>query len=131
MLQLETFVATLSALSEAMPYGKRLGEATYALLWATFPQKAKEELTPEIWMYCATQRLLDPAPADDLPIPIQMLQYAYRCENGRANLNWGLKADLPQRMANAHVFNPQPVPGQLPPEPEPPVTNPLLQEASW
>lgn len=131
MLQLEHFISTLNALQEALPRGKRLGEATYALMWATFPAKAKEELTPEIWMYAAAQRLLDPDPMEDLPLPMQLLNYVFRNENGRANVSWGLKADLPERMANPDRFNPQPVQGQLVQAPEPAVTNPLLQEVRW
>ena len=131
MLSPEHFSATLGALSEALPRGKRMGEATYALLWATFPAKAKEELTPEVWMYAAAQRLLDPEPMEDLPLPMQLLNYVYRNENGRANVSWGLKADLPERMARAHVFNPQPQPGAVVLPPEPPVTNPVLQGVKW
>lgn len=131
MLQLEHFISTLNALQEALPRGKRLGEATYALMWATFPAKAKEDLTPEIWMYAAAQRLLDPDPMEDLPLPMQLLNYVFRNENGRANVSWGLKADLPERMANPDRFNPQPVPGQVVLPPDPAVTNPLLQEVRW
>ena len=131
MLQLEHFISTLNALQEALPRGKRLGEATYALMWATFPAKAKNDLTPEIWMYAAAQRLLDPDPMEDLPLPMQLLNYVFRNENGRANVSWGLKADLPERMANPDRFNPQPVPGAVVLPPEPAVTNPLLQEVRW
>jgi hypothetical protein len=131
VLSLEHFSATMGALTEALPRGKRMGEATYALMWATFPAKAKEDLTPEIWMYAAAQRLLDPDPMEDLPLPMQLLNYVFRNENGRANVSWGLKLDLPERMQRPHVFNPQPVPGQVVLPPEEPVTNPLLQEVRW
>lgn len=131
MLQLEQFCMILGALAEALPRGKRMSEATYALLWATFPAKAKEHLTPEIWMYAAAQRMLDPDPMEELPLPMQLLNYVFRNENGRANVAWGLKADLADRMANPDRFNPQPVPGQVVLPSEPPVTNPLLQEAAW
>ena len=131
MLSLDQFSMTLGALSEALPRGKRMAEATYALLWATFPAKAKEELTPEIWIYAAAQRMMDPDPMEDLPLPMQLLNYVFRNENGRANVSWGLKLDLPERMANPDRFNPQPVPGQVVLPSEPPVTNPLLQEVAW
>lgn len=127
MLLFEEFTSTLGALSEALPMGKRMAEGTFVLLWATFPAKAKEELSVEILMYAAAQRLLDPDPMDELPLPMQLLNYVYRNENGRANVAWGLKADLPERMARPHVFNPQPQPGAVVLPSEPPVTNPLLQ----
>jgi hypothetical protein len=131
MLSLEHFSATLGALTEALPRGKRMGDATFALMWATFPARAKEDLTPEIWLYAAAQRLLDPNPMDELPLPMQLLNYVFRNENGRANVSWGLKADLPERMANPDRFNPQPVPGLPVLAAEPPVSNPLLQGVRW
>lgn len=131
MLQLEHFVSTLNALQEALPHGKRLGEGTHALLWATFPARAKELLTPEIWLYAASQRLLDPDPMNELPLPQQLLNYVFRNENGRANIEWGLKADLPERMARPDRFNPQPVPGQLVAHVNEPVTNPVLEGVKW
>jgi hypothetical protein len=82
-------------------------------------------------MYAAAQRMLDPDPMEELPLPMQLLNYVFRNENGRANVAWGLKADLADRMANPDRFNPQPVPGQVVLPSEPPVTNPLLQEAAW
>ncbi len=129
MLSFEHFTATLGALTEALPRGKRMAEATFALMWATFPAKAKEDLTPEIWMYAAAQRLLDPDPMEDLPLPMQLLNYVFRNENGRANVAWGLKADLPERMARPDCFNPQPTPGQVVLPAVEPITNPLLQGA--
>jgi hypothetical protein len=131
MLSFEHFTATLGALTEALPRGKRMAEATFALMWATFPAKAKQQLTPEIWMYAAAQRLLDPEPAEDLPLPQQLLNYVFRNENGRANVAWGLKADLTERMSRPDQFNPQPLPGQMVLPPEPPITNPVLQVVAW
>lgn len=130
-LSSEAFITTLVGLSDALPYGKRMNEAAYGLLWATFPARAKELLTPEIWLYAAAQRLLDPNPPEDQPLPQQLLLYVFRLENGRPNMSWGLKADLAERMQRPDLFNPQPVPGQLPAAPEPPVTNPLLQGVTW
>ena len=97
----------------------------------TFPEKAKQELTREVWLYAAGQRRLDPNPPEDVPLDLQLLNYVFRNENGRANVEWGLKADLPERMQRPHVFNPQPVPGQVVLPPVEPVTNPLLQGAAW
>lgn len=131
MISQEQFTDVLQALSRTLPRFKPWDATALALAWMTFPPKAKEELSPEVWLYAAGQRRLDPSPKDDLPLDLQLLDYVYRNRDGRACVEWGLKADLPERMSRAHLFNPQPVPGQLAPEPEPPVTNPLLQEASW
>jgi hypothetical protein len=62
---------------------------------------------------------------------MQLLNYVFRNENGRANVSWGLKADLPERMQRPNVFNPQPSPGQQVLAPEPAVSNPVLMGARW
>ena len=131
MITEQQFCDVLQALSRTLPRFKPWDSTALSLAWMTFPPKAKEELTVAIWLYAAGQRRLDPNPPDDLPLDLQLLDYVYRNRDGRACVEWGLKADLPERMSRAHLFNPQPVPGQLVPEPEPPVTNPLLQGASW
>lgn len=131
MINQQDFCNVLQALSRTLPRFKPWDETAMALAWMTFPERAKHELTREIWLYCAGQRRLDPNPADDKPLDLQLLDYCYRNRDGCACVEWGLKADLPQRMSRAHVFNPQPVPGQAVLPPEPPITNPVLQEAQW
>jgi hypothetical protein len=131
MITEKDFAAVLQALSRTLPRFKPWDETAMALAWMTFPAKAKQDLTREIWLYAAGQRRLDPKPPEDQPLDMQLLDYVYRNRDGRACVDWGLKADLPERMQRPNVFNPQPVPGQLPAAPEPPVTNPLLQGAPW
>jgi hypothetical protein len=131
MITEKDFAAVLQALSRTLPRFKPWDETAMALAWMTFPAKAKQDLTREIWLYAAGQRRLDPKPSEDQPLDMQLLDYVYRNRDGRACVDWGLKADLPERMQRPNVFNPQPVPGQLPAAPEPPVTNPLLQGAPW
>jgi len=131
MITQEDFGKVLQALSRTLPRFKPWDETAMALAWMTFPEKAKQQLTREVWLYAAGQRRLDPNPLEDVPLDLQLLNYVFRNENGRANVEWGLKADLPERMQRPHVFNPQPVPGQVVLPPEPPVTNPLLQEVAW
>jgi hypothetical protein len=97
----------------------------------TFPEKAKQDLTREVFLYAAGQRRLDPSPPDDVPLDLQLLNYVYRNRDGRACVDWGLKADLPDRMSRPNVFNPQPVPGQVVLPAEEPVSNPLLQGVRW
>jgi hypothetical protein len=131
MITQEDFGKVLQALSRTLPRFKPWDETAMALAWMTFPERAKQELTREVWLYAAGQRRLDPNPPEDVPLDLQLLNYVFRNENGRANVEWGLKADLPERMQRPHVFNPQPVPGQVVLPPEPAVTNPLLQEVRW
>ena len=131
MITQEDFGKVLQALSRTLPRFKPWDETAMALAWMTFPEKAKQELTREIWLYAAGQRRLDPSPPDDVPLDLQLLGYVFRNENGRANVEWGLKLGLPDRMSRPHVFNPQPVPGQVVLPTEPAVTNPLLQEVRW
>jgi hypothetical protein len=131
MITQQQFCDVLQAVSRTLPRFKPWDEMALSLAWMTFPQKAKEELTPEIWLYAAGQRRLDPNPPADLPLDLQLLDYVYRNRDGRGCVEWGLKADLPERMANSGVFNPQPVPGQIVAAPEPPVTNPLLNGVRW
>jgi hypothetical protein len=127
----EDFAKVLQALSRTLPRFKPWDETALALAWMTFPEPAKQVLTREVWLYAAGQRRLDPNPPEDVPLDLQLLNYVFRNENGRANVEWGLKADLPERMLRSHVFHPQPVPGQVVLPPEEPVTNPLLQEVAW
>lgn len=131
MITQEDFGKVLQALSRTLPRFKPWDETAMALAWMTFPEKAKQALTREVWLYAAGQRRLDPSPPEDVPLDLQLLNYVFRNENGRANVEWGLKADLPERMQRPHVFNPQPVPGQAVLPSEPAVTNPLLQEVRW
>lgn len=131
MITQEQFSSVLLGLSRLLPQYKNLDAMALGLAWMTFPQKAKEELTLDVWVYAAGQRRLDPAPPEHVALDLQLLDYVYRNRDGRACVDWGLKADLPDRMQRPNVFNPQPVPGQVVLPPEPPVTNPLLQEAGW
>ena len=131
MITQQHFCDVLQAVSRTLPRFKPWDEMALGLAWMTFPQKAKQELTPEIWLYAAGQRRLDPSPADNKPLDLQLLDYVYRNRDGNACVDWGLKADLPERMQRPNVFNPQPVPGQVVLPAEPPVTNPLLQEVRW
>ena len=111
-LTFEHFRQTLTALSSVLPFAKPLGEEAWLLLWLTFPDHAKQHLTPAMWTYAAGQRLMDPAPAKELAIHLQLLRYLYRLENGMPNLQWGLKLDLAVRMAHVGTFH-EPEPRSL------------------
>lgn len=126
MITEQDFCSVLQALSRTLPRCKPWDELSLSLAWMTFPQKAKQELTREVLLYAAGQRRLDPAPPADVPLDLQLLDYVYRNRDGRACVDWGLKADLPERMSRPSAFNPQPAPGQLVMPADTPVTNRLL-----
>jgi hypothetical protein len=111
-LTYDSFSQTLEALNSVLPFAKAITPQAWLLLWGTFPEHAKQHVTPAMWSYAAGQRLMDPAPAKELAIHLQLLRYLYRLENGMPNLQWGLKLDLPDRMAHAGTFH-QPEPLSL------------------
>jgi hypothetical protein len=111
-LTYDSFSQTLEALNSVLPFAKAITPQAWLLLWGTFPDHAKQHLTPSMWTYAAGQRLMDPAPAKELAIHLQLLRYLYRLENGMPNLQWGLKLDLADRMAHAGTFH-QPEPRSL------------------
>lgn len=100
--------SVLEGLSAVLPFAKPQNPAAALLVWASFPAEAKAQLTPDMLVYAATQRLMDPDPPKETPLHIQLLRYVYRLENGQPNFGWGLKLDLPQRMANASQFHEAP-----------------------
>ena len=102
-----TYLRILKAASETTKYAKRLSEETLALLWITTPAKTRNEVTDEMLAYAFNQMRIDPNPPEDLGIDQQLYSYVYRCRDGFPAFDWGLKADLPQRMATG-AFNPQP-----------------------
>ena len=111
-LTFEHFRQTLTALNSVLPFAKPLGEEAWLLLWITFPDHAKRNLAPAMWTYAAGQRLMDPEPANELAIHLQLLRYLYRLENGMPNFTWGLKEDLSVRMQLSGSFH-QPEPRSL------------------
>ena len=106
----EIFVRTLNGMQQLLPFGKRLDEAALLLAWQTLPATAKEQLTTGMLVWAAGQFLQDPAPPKEQPTHLVLLRYLYRLENGRPNYEWGLKQDLPQRMAaDGQFFPPEPL----------------------
>lgn len=99
----------LDGLSTVLPYAKQINEAAALLIWESIPQVAREQLTPAMLTYAAAQRMLDPDPPKEVPTHIQLLRYLYRLDCDRPNFFWGLKEDLPQRMALPGHFHPQPL----------------------
>tara|TARA_R110002049_G_scaffold142746_3_gene304652 strand:- start:1435 stop:1836 length:402 start_codon:yes stop_codon:yes gene_type:complete len=125
------FQLGLRSITAAQPFGKKLKDDEIQFLWLTLPQTVKDAVSDEVWAYACNQALMDPDPNKELPVHYRILSYVYRLENSQPNFEWGLKADLHDRMLSAARFNPQGLP-ELPaehPDQFLPVTNPLLKGA--
>jgi hypothetical protein len=101
------FAGAVGAISELLPYAKRPSVDAQLLLWTTPPVQVQQELSSHHLAYASAQLLLDPARPQELAIPVALLRYLYRLENGLPNFNWGLRPDLAQRMAGTG-FQPLP-----------------------
>ena len=101
------FAGAVGAISELLPYAKRPSVDAQLLLWTTLPIQVQQELSSHHLAYASSQLLLDPARPQELAIPVALLRYLYRLENGLPNFNWGLRPDLAQRMARTG-FQPLP-----------------------
>ena len=108
-LTADTFCRTLQGIQSLMPYGKTLNEAALLIAWQTLPNNVRQQLTPAMLAYAAGQYLQDPEPPKDQPVHLALLRYLYRLENGRPNYEWGLKLDLPKRMAADGQFFAEPI----------------------
>jgi hypothetical protein len=121
------FTLGLRTVCSQLPYGKTPKDDEIKFLWILLPQSVAAEVTDEMWAYACQQRLMDPAPDDRLPIFQQILRHLYRLRDGQPEFAWGLRPDLPQRMAQANRFQPlfaatppPPAPALAPPEPQVP-----------
>ena len=101
------FAGAVGAISELLPYAKRPSVDAQLLLWTTLPIQVQQELSSHHLAYASAQLLLDPARPQELAIPVALLRYLYRLENGLPNFNWDLRPDLDQRMAGTG-FQPLP-----------------------
>lgn len=124
-----TFQMGLRALSSLLPYGKKITDEEALFTWALLPESVKATVTDEMWAFACAQRRMDPNPDKELSLDIQLLRYVYRIRDGQPAFDWGLKQDLPQRMALASQFHP---PGLPPANPTPaplelPASNSIIQ----
>ena len=101
------FAGAVAAISELLPYAKRPSVDALLLLWTTLPPQVRQELNSHHLAYASAQLLLDPARPQELAVPVALLRYLYRLENGLPNFNWGLRPDLAERMAGTG-FQPLP-----------------------
>ena len=96
---------------------RALSEQALALAWRTFPQAAKDLLTPDMLEFAVTQRLLDPTPPREQALHLSILRYVFpisrmtRIERGEevfcdlAIFDRGPRQDLAQRMAQPDRFH--------------------------
>jgi hypothetical protein len=124
-----TFQMGLRALSSLLPYGKKITDEEALFTWALLPESVKSTVTDEMWAFACAQRRMDPNPDKELPLDIQLLRYVYRIRDGQPAFDWGLKQDLPQRMALGGQFHSPVLPAaDLTPAPlELTGSNPMLQ----
>lgn len=105
MITSDEFTSIINMASEVLPFSKKFSDSAIVLMYMTLPAKAREELTPEQLIYACSQRMLDPDPPKELPLHLALLRYLYRLENGNANIAWGLKPSLQERMQRPDVFH--------------------------
>jgi len=126
-MRAETFRLGLRAVANVTPYAKKLTDDEIAFLHMTLPASVKKTVTDEMFTYACLQYRLDPSPNKDLPLDQLLLSYVYRLRDSRPAFDWGLKADLDQRMLNGERFHAE---AALPPIQQqqlPPASNPALE----
>ena len=128
-MKCSAFQMGLRALSSLLPYGKKITDEEALFTWAMLPESVKVSVTDEMWLYACSQRRMDPNPDKELALDIQLLRYVYRIRDGQPAFDWGLKTDLPQRMALGGQFHPPVLPASdpTPPPPQLPGSNPALE----
>jgi hypothetical protein len=117
MITHRDFLGSLGLLQELLPMQRALSEQALALAWRTFPQAAKDLLTPDMLEFAVTQRLLDPTPPREQALHLSILRYVFpisrmtRIERGEevfcdlAIFDRGPRQDLAQRMAQPDRFH--------------------------
>jgi hypothetical protein len=127
-MQSATFRLGLKAVAAVTPYAKKLTDDEIGFLYLTMPKAVKDAVSDEMWAFACSQYRLDPSPNKEMPLDVQLLSYVYRVRSGRPAFDWGLKEDLPQRMASADRFHQQALTEAQGKAPElPPTTNPLMK----
>ena len=126
-MRAETFRLGLRAIAHVTPYAKKLTDDEIAFLHMTLPASVKKTVTDEMFTYACSQYRMDPSPNKDLSLDQQLLAYLYRLRDRRPAFDWGLKADLDQRMISGDRFHAE---ATLPPvqiQQLPPAANPALE----
>ena len=100
-MQAKTFVTGLRALSAILPYSKKIQDDEAQFLWLALDQQVKTQVSDEMWAYAVGRRMNEEEAPKELAIHLQVLRHVYRCENGKPNLNWGLKPEVEQKLLEA------------------------------
>ena len=107
-MQLKTYQLGLRAAANVTPYAKRISDEEIAFLYMSTPSKIKDAVSDEAWVYAVSQYRMDPNPSKEMPLDQQLLSYVFRQRDGRPAFDWGLKEDLPARMAASDQFHDHP-----------------------
>jgi hypothetical protein len=99
-MQAKAFITGLRALTAVLPYSKRIDDEIAQFIWLSLDQKIKDDVTDEMWAYAVGRRISEEDAPKDMAIHLSALRHVYRCENGRPNLEWGLKPQLSQVMSS-------------------------------
>lgn len=102
-MQAKAFITGLRALTVVFPYSKRIDDEIAQFIWLSLDQKIKDDVTDEMWAYAVGRRISEEDAPKDMAIHLSALRHVYRCENGRPNLEWGLKPQLDR------IMSPQPL----------------------
>ena len=102
-MQAKAFITGLRALTAVLPYSKRIDDEIAQFIWLSLDQKIKDEVTDEMWAYAVGRRINEEDAPKEMAIHLSALRHVYRCENGRPNLEWGLKPQLDR------IMSPQPL----------------------
>ena len=111
MITADFWAKALTAAVQLNPYGKKLDDSTLELSYLLIPEKVKQEVSDEMLLYALMQHKLNPNPDKELGPDEQLFSHIYRMRDERPCFAWGLKEDLPARMANRNVFHGQPLSG--------------------
>jgi hypothetical protein len=68
-------------------------------LWMLLDETVRDGVTDEQWFWAIKIRMSERSEDQQLPIHYQVLRHLFRLENGQPNFQWGLKADLAERMS--------------------------------
>ena len=85
------FTLGLRTISAVFPYAKKLEDDEAKFLWLTLDDHMKSNVSNEMWTFAVKEYLEIGSRSDELPLHMDILARIYKCQNGRPDINWGLK----------------------------------------